>query len=108
MSAEQREEDRYDVQLAGALQDGTGLADPVRITNLSRRGCRFTVAGRTRLGKLITIAVGRVGYLDAQVKWRLGSTYGVRFDDALPQVVLDHMRLFLSEQPALVAERSRA
>jgi hypothetical protein len=108
MSYAIRREDRYDVQLAAALHDGTGSADAVRITNLSSHGCRFTMPRATRLGKLITIAVGRVGRLDAQVRWRVGRTYGVRFDDRIPEVWLDHMRLFLSEAPALVAERAPA
>jgi hypothetical protein len=103
-----REESRYHVQVAADLQVGDDTFEPVRITNLSRSGCRFTVRRDSALARLITIVVGRVGHLDAEVKWRSGKTYGVRFDAALPQVVLDHMRLFLSEQPALVAEREAA
>jgi len=105
MSLEHRQDDRYDVLLPADLHDETGSAEPVKIVNLSSRGCRFTVPGRARLGKLITIAVGRVGRLDAEVRWRVGRTYGVRFDDKIPDVWLDHMRLFLSEKPAYVAER---
>ena len=105
MTDNHRREDRYDVQLAADLHSETGKAEPVRIVNLSSQGCRFTMPRKVRLGKLITIAVGRVGRLDAEVRWRVGRTYGVRFDDQIPDTWLDHMRLFLSEKPAYVAER---
>jgi len=105
MGYDSRGEDRYDVHLEADLRGNPGEASPVRITNLSSRGCRFASARKSPLGSLITIAVGRIGHLEAEVKWRAGDTYGVRFDHPLPQVFLDHMRLFLSKEPALVAER---
>ena len=108
MGNEQRAEDRYSVQLAAGLRTETGSAARVRITNLSSWGCRFTLGRHAKLGRLITIAVERIGHLDAQVRWRDGSTYGVRFDDQIPRAYFDHMRLFLSEEPGLVPERGPA
>jgi len=102
-----RQEDRYEVALAADLPTGKGSVARVTITNLSSWGCRFTGPRKAGLGDIVTVAIARIGRLDGQVRWRQGRTYGVRFDDQIPQVWLDHMRLFLSQPPALVAERAR-
>ncbi len=105
MSVEQRIEDRYDVQVVADLSSQAGAARPISVTNLSRNGCRFVADRGIRFGTRITIAAGRAGTLTARVRWRFGRTHGVRFDQPLPEAVFDHIRLFLSEQPGLVAER---
>ena len=56
-------------------------------------------------GALIVLAFGEAAVLDAKVRWRVGGAHGVRFETPLHPVVLDHIRLFLSKEPALVAER---
>ena len=105
MGYEQRHEERYNVRLAADLRGEEGSASPIRINNLSSWGCRLTLGRKAKLGDLITIAVARVGQLDGQVKWQDGRTIGVRFDGQIPQAYLDHIRLFLSDPPGLVAER---
>ncbi len=42
-----------------------------------------------------------------RVVWRLGKIHGIRFDRPLPRPLFDHIRLFRSKPPALVAERLR-
>lgn len=106
MSREHRREDRYNVAVAASFRNGTGGHRPVRVTNLSARGCRFASHdGLLVKGAFVTLSFGRAGAQDGRVKWRTGDMHGVRFDQPLEPGVLDHIRLFLSEQPALVAER---
>ena len=106
MGYELRQEDRYDVAVAASFRSGPGASRPVRVVNLSSRGCRFVDRdGRLGVGTAVTLKFGRAETLDARVKWRVGKTHGIRFDQALEPMVLDHIRLFLSEEPALVAER---
>jgi PilZ domain-containing protein len=106
MSREHRREDRYNVAVAASFRHGAGTSRAVRVPPLSARGCRFISAdGGLGKGTFITLSFGRAGTLDARVKWRVGDAHGVRFDAPLEPALLDHIRLFLSEQPALVAER---
>lgn len=101
-----RREPRYNVSLDASFRNGAATRRPVRVTNLSATGCRFvSSARRLGMGTCITLAFGRAGFVDAKVRWRMGDTHGVRFERALRPAVLDHIRLFLSEEPALVAER---
>ena len=106
MNREHRQEDRFNVAVAARFSNGSGTRRAVRVTNLSARGCRFA-SNDADLGKgaLVTLSFGRAGIQDGMVKWRVDDTHGVRFDKALQPAVLDHIRLFLSEEPALVAER---
>ena len=107
MAHEKRQDERYKVGLAARLSDDAAHARAVTVTNVSTRGCRFNLSEHPlEAGMALTMAFGRVGSIDARVKWRAGRSYGVRFDQPLPSVKLDHIRLFLSEEPALVAERS--
>ena len=103
--AEKRREPRYTVRLEAQVRNGSGSARAVRVTNLSRQGCRFELCEiRLGQGSFLTITVGPVGFLDAHVQWRDGDWHGIRFDQPLHPAVLDHLRLFLSQEPALVAD----
>jgi len=106
MGYEERGDERYSVGVDASFSNGTRGACVVKVTNLSASGCRFASTGpRLRMGALLSMTFGRAGLLEAQVKWRVGNTHGVRFDQPLAPALLDHVRLFLSEEPALVAER---
>lgn len=106
MAREDRREPRYAVAVDASYCHGVASRRPVKITNLSATGCRFVSPGR-RLGlaTFITLSFGRAGLVEARVRWRLGHTHGVRFVRPLQPAVLDHIRLFVSKEPALVAER---
>jgi len=109
MGYELRHEDRYDVTVVAGFQCGIGTRRPVRVANVSARGCRFVAReGKLGVGSAVTLKFGRVEAINGRVKWRVGRTHGVRFAHALKAEELDHIRLFLSEQPALVAEREPA
>ena len=55
-------------------------------------------------GDYITLKIGPVGPLDAKIVWRDVDEHGIEFEGPLHPAVLDHLRLFLSENPALYAE----
>lgn len=106
MTSESRREPRYNIAVEASVRDGSDNHQPVRVTNLSAAGCRFVSSDRRlRMRTLVSLSFGRAGVVDAKVRWRVGDMHGVRFDRPLQPAVLDHIRLFLSEKPALVAER---
>ena len=105
MSEENRRDPRYCVAVDASFGDEEVAGSAVRVTNLSARGCRFSTVRRIEKGAHIVLAFGEAAVLDAKVRWRVGGAHGVRFEAPLHPVVLDHIRLFLSKEPALVAER---
>ena len=106
MAREDRREPRYNVAVDASYCHGAASSRAVKVTNLSATGCRFVSPGRRLgMGTFVTLSFGRAGLVEARVRWRLGDTHGVRFDRALQPVMVDHIRLFVSKEPALVAER---
>ena len=105
MGREKRSESRYEVKLDAHVRNGIGSQRKVQVTNLSPRGCRFRLREK-RLGQgaFLTLTVERLGFLDAQVKWRQDDWHGIRFDRPLHPAVFDHIRLFLSREPGLVPQ----
>ena len=104
MTEERRGEPRYIVIVEGGLRNASGSAQPVEIFNLSASGCRFRSTRQLAEGDFLTLKVGPVGALDAKVVWREDDNHGVQFEQPLHPAVLDHVRLFLSENPALYVE----
>lgn len=106
MAREDQREPRYKVAVDASFRLGTANRRAVTVTNLSATGCRFVSQGpRLGLGSLVTLSFGRGSLVDAKVRWRFGDTHGVRFSRPLQPAMLDHIRLFVSREPALVAER---
>jgi len=105
MTAEKRGEPRYAVIVTASLRNAGGSENSVEITNLSAGGCRLGLPRRMGEGDFLTLKIGPVGPLDARVVWRNEEIHGIQFDQPLHDAQLDHLRLFLSEHPALYAER---
>jgi hypothetical protein len=105
MEWESRRDPRYSVIVDARFGDEPVAGSAVRVTNVSARGCRFSTVRRIEKGSRIVLAFGKAAVLDAKVRWRVGGAHGVRFEAPLHPVVLDHIRLFLSKEAALVAER---
>ena len=105
MEREHRHDPRYNVTVDASFGNEVVAGSPIRVTNVSSRGCRFASMRRLDKGSLIVLAFGEAAVLDAKVRWRVGGAHGVRFAEPLHPLVLDHIRLFLSKEPALVAER---
>ena len=90
-----RRSPRYGVAVEGVIRGEGGMERTVAIANLSVEGCRINASGRRfAAGTLLTIGVGPV--------------HGISFDQSLHPAVLDHIRLFLSREPALIEERPAA
>jgi hypothetical protein len=106
---DRRRAPRYGVELEGIIRSGLWGDDKVAISSLSIDGCRFASARRRiSAGTALTMALGPVGVIHASIAWRVGPIHGVRFDQALHPAVLDHIRLFLSNEPALIEEERPA
>ena len=105
MSQESRRDPRYSVTVDASFGNEAVDGSPVKVTNVSARGCRFSTVKRLDKGSSIVLAFGKAAVLDAKVRWRVGGAHGVRFATPLHPAVLDHIRLFLSKEPALVAAR---
>lgn len=105
MEHEKRHQDRYSVQVPASVSDGESPSHEVVVTNLSADGCGFSTSREMPIGAKVCMAMGRIQSLAAQVQWREGERHGLKFEQPLSRVVLDHIRLFLSSPPALVAER---
>ena len=100
---------RYGVDVEGTIRRDGGGEERVAISNLSRDGCRLSAPGRRfAIGTALEIAIGPIGIVRARVTRRVGASHGVSFDRRLPKAEFDHIRLFLSKEPALTAERSGA
>jgi len=97
---------RYGVDVEGTIRRAGGAEDRVTISNLSRDGCRLTAPGkRFAIGTVLEIAIGPIGIVSARVTRRAGASHGVSFHQPLPKAEFDHIRLFISKEPGLVAER---
>jgi hypothetical protein len=106
---DRRRAPRYGVEIEGIIRSGIGGEDRVAISSLSVDGCRFNSARRRiSSGTPLTITVGPVALIQARVAWRVGPVHGLRFEQSLHPAVLDHIRLFLSKEPALIEERPAA
>jgi len=99
-----RLEPRYRVRVAGDLHDGMSGPVDVAVANLSVGGCRFSARRAIEAGVYVTLALGSAGYYDGRVVWSDGGEHGVAFEHPLHPAVLDHIRHFVSEQPAFRAE----
>ena len=104
MHIEKRGEPRYAVVVTGSLRNASESPQPIQITNLSAGGCRLVYPRLMGEGNFFTLAIGPVGPLEARVVWRAEDTHGIQFSQPLHPDELDHLRLFLSEHPALYAE----
>jgi len=107
--SERRGAPRYGVEVEGIIQRAKGDEDRVTISNLSCDGCRLSAPGRRfARGTVLTLTVGPIAISNARVTRRAGASHGVSFDQPLSIAELDHIRLFLSKEPALIEERPGA
>lgn len=94
----ERREDRFPVHIQGRYRTGNGMARDVSIGDLSTHGCRFFDAYcNLSPGALITLRIGSIGPLDAQVRWVERQTVGVMFANPIHASVLDHMRTIIDD-----------
>ena len=71
--------DRYGVEVDAIIYRADGTKASVRLTNLSDGGCRIDSAIDFRVGERLQIALPRMGYIRAQVRWSLPGCAGAKF-----------------------------
>lgn len=87
-----RREKRYSISVPGRYRKGTGRGFNVAIKDLSEYGCQFSdLVGRVQKDDAITIRIGSIGPLVAQVKWIDKRNVGIEFEQPLYPSVLDHI-----------------
>ena len=87
-----RREERYSITANGRYRKGTGVRFDIAIRDLSEYGCQFAdLVGRVQQGDEITIRVGEIGPIEAQVKWVARRQVGVEFIQPLHYSVLEHI-----------------
>ena len=77
---------RVRVEHEGVLIDSEGVEIPVKVTDISREGCRLITDGTPMIGEKVRLRVGRAGEVPAQVRWSLGTEAGLRFVEAAGDV----------------------
>ena len=87
-----RAQKRHDLQIFGRVFTITGSRD-VAILDLSSDGCRIRDKGaHLTPGARVTLKIGPIGPLTAEVKWRQDAYVGMQFETALYPSVLEHIR----------------
>lgn len=99
MTCEKRREPRYDVRVDASFRNGSGSSMRIRLSNLSARGCRFSTGKRMGPGAFLTLTMGSLDFIDAQVTWRDGNVHGIRFLQPLHPAVLAHVCSHVSSKP---------
>ncbi len=71
--------DRDTVEIDAVVQRADGRTQPVRLTNVSKEGCRIEAEDSFRIGEWLEIAIPSSGPVKAQVRWALPGSAGARF-----------------------------
>lgn len=95
---ESRHKGRRKVGIEGRYRCGRGVPRNVWITDISETGCRFYDRfGNMMPGTAITLRIGPVGPIDAEVRWLDKHVNGVEFLQPLHVSVFEHIVANLSE-----------
>ncbi len=87
-----RSEERHELTIHGRIVTKSGPRD-ITVMDLSASGCRFADRFRgLNPGDQITIKIGPIGPVRADVKWCRQGFVGIAFDNPLYPSVLDHIR----------------
>lgn len=87
-----RSEERHELTIHGRIVTKSGPRD-ITVMDLSTHGCRFADRFRgLNPGDQITIKIGPIGPVRADVKWCRQGFVGIAFDNPLYPSVLDHIR----------------
>ena len=87
----ERMEERQPIAIAGIIRTANHRSDVI-LRDLSQQGCRF-VAKNSSLprGALLTIRIGSIGPIDAEVMWSQEEITGIRFREPLHSSVFAHI-----------------
>ncbi|MDA7787864.1 PilZ domain-containing protein [Sphingomonadaceae bacterium] len=88
-----RRAERYEMGVAGKYRMGSGVSRDVRILDLSETGCRmFDKFTRLETGTELSLRIGPIGPVIAEVMWCKDQIAGLRFDTPMYGPVFDHLR----------------
>jgi hypothetical protein len=71
--------DRHPVAVDAVVRRDDGSTAPVKLTNFSEEGCRIEADDEFRIGERLSIAIPRMGQIQAQVRWALPGSAGAKF-----------------------------
>ncbi len=71
--------DRYEVGVDAVAYGADGTKTSVKLCNLSDDGCRIDSAHEFHVGEQLQIALPRMGYIRAQIRWTLPGSAGAKF-----------------------------
>lgn len=87
-----RREPRHKVKIQGQYRTGHGKPRDIVVADLSTMGCKFTDPFSNLVaGAFLTIRIGNIGPLNAEVSWVDASTVGLKFETAIQSYILEHM-----------------
>lgn len=98
---EHRREPRHIVRVAGRYRQRMGNTRDIWIKDISEYGCQFfDKFSMLPVGGTVSVRVGNIGPIAAEVKWRNGSTVGAEFELPLHPGVLAHIIDVMEAQSA--------
>jgi hypothetical protein len=68
------------VALKAVVTESDGATRHVPVDDLSLAGCKVT--GQFRIGDVVKVKLPRIGELDAQVRWAMPGSAGLRFAES--------------------------
>ena len=71
--------DRHPVSIDAVVRRADGSEAPVKVTNFSDEGCRIESPDEFLIGERMTLAIPRIGSVQAQVRWALPGSAGAKF-----------------------------
>jgi hypothetical protein len=70
---------RHDVEVEAVAYRSDGTKASVRLSNLSNGGCRINSDREFHVGERLQIAMPRMGFVRAQVRWAAAGRAGAKF-----------------------------
>jgi hypothetical protein len=75
--------DRRSIAASAVVRREDGSEMHVKLTDFSDEGCRIeTEDDGLRIGEWVEISISSAGEVKAQVRWALGTSAGVKFENA--------------------------
>jgi hypothetical protein len=71
--------DRYAVDAFAVAHRPDGSTATVKLTNFSDEGCRVESEESFTIGEMVELAIPELGTVEAQVRWALPGSAGMRF-----------------------------
>ncbi len=79
LQGETGRKDRHHVQIDAVVHRIDGSKEPVKLSNFSDEGCRIEAENGFHIGERLQIAIPRMGYVKAQVRWSVPGSAGAQF-----------------------------